>query len=139
MFSAIPRSYQALHAFTAGSGFTGDQDSFQSEVDVDRSTLQRDTTATITNCWTFQVTLLMFLVMSQMPLYGIVSSDSSDPLYWLRMMLASNRGTLMELGITPIITAGMVFQVCGFAAFEFASAANGNLASCWHPPHRCQP
>lgn len=50
--------------------------------------------------------------MSQMPLYGIVSSDSSDPLYWLRMMLASNRGTLMELGITPIISSGMVFQVC---------------------------
>jgi protein transport protein SEC61 subunit alpha len=49
--------------------------------------------------------------MSQMPLYGIVSSDSSDPLYWIRMMMASNRGTLMELGITPIITSGMVFQV----------------------------
>jgi protein transport protein SEC61 subunit alpha len=27
------------------------------------------------------------------------------------MMLASNRGTLMELGITPIISSGMVFQV----------------------------
>ncbi|CAF9915376.1 MAG: translocon subunit [Alectoria fallacina] len=49
--------------------------------------------------------------MSQMPLYGIVSSDTSDPLYWLRMMLASNRGTLMELGITPIISSGMVFQL----------------------------
>jgi protein transport protein SEC61 subunit alpha len=49
--------------------------------------------------------------MGQMPLYGIVSSDTSDPLYWLRMMLASNRGTLMELGITPIISSGMVFQV----------------------------
>ena len=36
--------------------------------------------------------------MSQMPLYGIVSSDTSDPLYWLRMMLASNRGTLMVRG-----------------------------------------
>lgn len=54
---------------------------------------------------------MIFLVMSQMPLYGIVSSDTSDPLYWLRMMLASNRGTLMELGITPIISSGMVFQV----------------------------
>jgi protein transport protein SEC61 subunit alpha len=51
------------------------------------------------------------IVMSQMPLYGIVSSDSSDPLYWLRTMMASNRGTLMELGITPIITSGMVFQL----------------------------
>jgi riboflavin synthase len=27
------------------------------------------------------------------------------------MMLASNRGTLMELGITPIISSGMVFQL----------------------------
>jgi protein transport protein SEC61 subunit alpha len=26
-------------------------------------------------------------------------------------MMASNRGTLMELGITPIITSGMVFQL----------------------------
>ena len=29
------------------------------------------------------------------------------------MMLASNRGTLMELGITPIISSGMIFQVRG--------------------------
>ncbi|KAL8963154.1 MAG: hypothetical protein Q9193_000540 [Seirophora villosa] len=60
--------------------------------------------------WT-GLTLLIFLVMSQMPLYGIVSSDTSDPMYWLRMMLASNRGTLMELGISPIISSGMVFQL----------------------------
>ncbi|KAI1427826.1 SecY subunit domain-containing protein [Xylaria sp. FL1777] len=60
--------------------------------------------------WT-GLTLLVFLVMSQMPLYGIVSSDSSDPIYWLRVMTASNRGTLMELGITPIISSGMVFQL----------------------------
>jgi len=53
----------------------------------------------------------MALFSGQMPLYGIVSSDQSDPLYWLRMMLASNRGTLMELGTTPIILSGMVFQL----------------------------
>lgn len=60
--------------------------------------------------WT-GVTLLIFLVMSEIPLYGIVSSGDSDPLLWLRMMLASNRGTLMELGITPIVSASMVFQL----------------------------
>ncbi|OMH79463.1 Protein transport protein SEC61 subunit alpha [Zancudomyces culisetae] len=49
--------------------------------------------------------------MSQVPLYGIMSSDSSDPLYWMRVILASNRGTLMELGITPIITSGMIMQL----------------------------
>ncbi|CAG8723107.1 11924_t:CDS:2, partial [Acaulospora colombiana] len=60
--------------------------------------------------WT-AVTLLIFLVCSQIPLYGIMSSDSSDPLYWLRVILASNRGTLMELGITPIVTSGMIMQL----------------------------
>ncbi len=60
--------------------------------------------------WT-AITLLIFLVMSEVPLYGIASADSSDPLLWLRMMLASNRGTLMELGVSPIISSGMVFQL----------------------------
>lgn len=57
------------------------------------------------------MTLLIFLVCSQVPLYGIMSSDSSDPLYWMRVILASNRGTLMELGITPIVTSGMIMQL----------------------------
>ena len=60
--------------------------------------------------WT-AVTLLIFLVCSQVPLYGIMSSDSSDPLYWMRVILASNRGTLMELGISPIVTSGMIMQL----------------------------
>ncbi len=30
---------------------------------------------------------------------------------WMRLILASNRGTLMELGITPIITSGMIIQL----------------------------
>lgn len=46
-----------------------------------------------------------------MPLYGIMVSESSDPLYWLRVILASNRGTLMDLGIGPIVTSGMIMQV----------------------------
>lgn len=60
--------------------------------------------------WT-AVTLFIFLVCSQIPLYGIMSSDSSDPMYWLRAIMASNRGTLMELGITPIVTSGMIMQL----------------------------
>lgn len=60
--------------------------------------------------WT-ATTLLIFLVCAQVPLYGIMSSDSSDPLYWLRVIMASNRGTLMELGVTPVVTAGMIMQL----------------------------
>jgi protein transport protein SEC61 subunit alpha len=64
--------------------------------------------------WT-GLTLFIFLVCSQIPLYGIVSSGSSDPLYWMRVILASNRGTLMELGISPIVTSSLVMQLLGGA------------------------
>lgn len=60
--------------------------------------------------WT-ALTLFIFLVCSQVPLYGIKSSESSDPFYWMRVILASNRGTLMELGIGPIVTSGLVMQL----------------------------
>merc|ERR1719235_1650370 len=40
-----------------------------------------------------------------------MTSKSADPFYWMRVILASNRGTLMELGISPIITSGMVMQL----------------------------
>ena len=66
-----------------------------------------------------------------MPLYGIVSSDTSDPIYWLRMMLASNRGTLMELGTTPIVSSGMVFQVWTALPSQHAPT---NRRSSWPAP-----
>ena len=60
--------------------------------------------------WT-AITLFIFLVCCQIPLYGIQATKSADPFYWMRVILASNRGTLMELGISPIITSGMVMQL----------------------------
>lgn len=59
--------------------------------------------------WTV-LSLMIFLIMSEIPLYGIMSNEQADPLYWLRAMTASNRGTLMELGISPIVTSSMIFQ-----------------------------
>ena len=60
--------------------------------------------------WT-AVTLFIFLVCSQIPLYGVNRGNGADPFYWMRVILASNRGTLMELGISPIVTSGMVMQL----------------------------
>merc|ERR1712061_764266 len=60
--------------------------------------------------WT-AISLFVFLVCCQIPLYGIMTNKSADPFYWMRVILASNRGTLMELGISPIITSGMVMQL----------------------------
>merc|ERR1712159_985752 len=60
--------------------------------------------------WT-AITLFIFLICCQIPIYGCKTNKSSDPLYWMRVIRASNRGTLMELGISPIITAGLVMQL----------------------------
>jgi len=60
--------------------------------------------------WTV-VTLFIFLVCCQIPIYGVSNSKSSDPFYWMRVILASNRGTLMELGISPIVTSSLVMQL----------------------------
>jgi preprotein translocase subunit SecY len=59
--------------------------------------------------WTALV-LVVFLVMTEIPLYGIAKS-ASDNFGALRVIFASNRGTLMELGIGPIVTAGLILQL----------------------------
>src|SRR5665648_376024 len=56
--------------------------------------------------WTALV-LVVFLVMTEIPLYG-VSTTAADRFGSLRVIFASNQGTLMELGIGPIVTAGLV-------------------------------
>lgn len=60
--------------------------------------------------WT-AITLFIYLICCQIPLYGVTKSQGADPLYWIRVILASNKGTLMELGISPIITSGMIMQL----------------------------
>ncbi len=64
--------------------------------------------------WTALV-LVVFLVMSEVPLYGI-ASNVQDQFGALRVIFASNRGTLMELGIGPIVTAGLILQLLSGSA-----------------------
>ncbi|MCW3995055.1 MAG: preprotein translocase subunit SecY [Candidatus Bathyarchaeota archaeon] len=59
--------------------------------------------------WTALV-LVVFLVMTEIPLYG-VATGQADNFGALRVIFASNRGTLMELGIGPIVTAGLILQL----------------------------
>lgn len=60
--------------------------------------------------WT-ALALFVFLVGSQIPLYGVDRIVGGDPFYWMRAILASNRGSLMELGITPLVTSSMSLQL----------------------------
>jgi preprotein translocase subunit SecY/protein transport protein SEC61 subunit alpha len=59
--------------------------------------------------WT-AIVLVLFLVMTEIPLFG-VPQDVQDNFGALRVIFASNRGTLMELGIGPIVTAGLILQL----------------------------
>ncbi len=63
--------------------------------------------------WTTLV-LILYLIMSETPLYGIPMYSRGvgyDPLLYMRVILAAKRGTLMELGIGPIVTAGLILQL----------------------------
>ena len=58
--------------------------------------------------WTAAV-LVVYFIMVETPLYGV--SKGNDPLIYSRIIFASARGTLMELGIGPIVTAGLIVQL----------------------------
>jgi len=60
--------------------------------------------------WT-GLALIIYLIMSNIPLYGVNAEATTDYYYWLRVILASQRGTLTELGIGPIVTAGLIMQL----------------------------
>jgi preprotein translocase SecY subunit len=59
--------------------------------------------------WTALV-LILFLVMSEVPLFGVTKTALGE-LAALRIIFASSRGSLMELGIGPIVTAGLILQL----------------------------
>jgi preprotein translocase SecY subunit len=50
--------------------------------------------------------------MGETPIFGVPrTGTTSDPFGPLRVIFASQRGTLVELGIGPIVTAGLILQV----------------------------
>lgn len=72
--------------------------------------------------WTALV-LVVFLVMSEVPLYGITKNALGE-LAALRIIFASSRGSLMELGIGPIVTAGLILQLLAGSSMIKADMGN---------------
>ena len=61
--------------------------------------------------WT-GIALIAYLVMATTPLYGFGGpGHQTDQLAFLRVVFASTQGTLMELGIGPIVTSGLILQL----------------------------
>jgi len=72
--------------------------------------------------------LILYLIMTEIPLYGVAGGGWE--LTYLRVIFASNKGTLMELGIGPIVTAGLILQLLagsGMIACDFANPDDRSL------------
>ena len=54
--------------------------------------------------------LLIYMIMGQTPLFGATTPEF-DFLAFARVIFASQQGTLVELGIGPIVTAGLLMQL----------------------------
>ena len=78
--------------------------------------------------WT-GIALVIFLVMSEVPLYGL-GGGGGDSLAYYRVIFASAQGTLMELGIGPIVTAGLILQMIAgsnFIEVDFSNPEDRSL------------
>jgi protein transport protein SEC61 subunit alpha len=58
--------------------------------------------------WTIGA-LIIYFVMTVVPLYGVQTQNT--PFEWLRTIMAQSKGSLAELGIGPIVTAGLIMQI----------------------------
>uniref|UniRef100_A0A0D3HWN3 Translocon Sec61/SecY plug domain-containing protein n=1 Tax=Oryza barthii TaxID=65489 RepID=A0A0D3HWN3_9ORYZ len=74
---------------------------------------------------TTAASLLLLLSLSHVPLYA---DADSDPLFWARPFLAAPRGTVMELGVAPVVTSWVVVRL--LAALLFDSDSSTTVASC---------
>ena len=57
------------------------------------------------------IAVFAYLVMGQIPLYGVTDSPQFDFLAFARVIFAAQQGTILELGIGPIVTAGLLMQL----------------------------
>jgi preprotein translocase SecY subunit len=72
--------------------------------------------------WTALV-LIIYFIMAEVPLFGI-SAQNVGQLAALRVIFASSRGSLMELGIGPIVTAGLILQLLAGSAMIECDMSN---------------
>jgi preprotein translocase SecY subunit len=59
--------------------------------------------------WTF-IALVIYFIMTSTPIIG-ADLGEGDPLAFMRTITASTQGSLAELGIGPIVTAGLIMQI----------------------------
>ncbi|CCH46605.1 putative membrane protein [Wickerhamomyces ciferrii] len=49
-------------------------------------------------------------LLAQLPIFG-ASKTTNDPIHWLRPVFGAEQNTLLEFGVFPIISSGLIFQI----------------------------
>jgi len=81
--------------------------------------------------WTL-FALLVYLICGQIPLYGTrIVEAGYDPLEYMRKMLASQKGTLMEFGVGPLFTTSMFLQMLRIADIFAMDTTNKEHWEIW--------
>ncbi|KAJ3144731.1 translocon subunit, partial [Irineochytrium annulatum] len=52
---------------------------------------------------------ISYLVLTKIPIFGAVKQES-DHMYWMRIIMGSSSGTLMEFGISPLLATNLLLQ-----------------------------
>jgi len=73
--------------------------------------------------WT-GIVLIIYLVMRLVPLWGVGQTGTQDPFLPIRVVLGGHRGGLLELGIGPIVTGGLILQLLIGAGIISYDASN---------------
>lgn len=61
--------------------------------------------------WT-GIALAIYMIMAEIPMYGVpFFQEGYEQFFFYRVIFASKKGSLMELGIGPIVTAGLIMQI----------------------------
>ncbi len=55
--------------------------------------------------------VFVYIVATSIPLYGAARPLSQDPFSWMRLGLGANQGTIMDIGMSPLISAGMLMHL----------------------------
>jgi len=55
--------------------------------------------------------VFIYIVATQIPLYGAARPLTQDPFSWMRLGLGANQGTIMDIGMSPLITASMLMHI----------------------------
>ena len=70
----------------------------------------RKVSFTVRLVWTTLV-LILYLVMGYIPLYGIAREQGADPWAAMRIIIGGQQGSLLHLGIGPIVTGSLLVQL----------------------------